>query len=149
VTKGIRQYPGGPANKWRRSGTGGHGCSSLCSSLRESSLPGCTAISESITTVCWWRWAGYSFSSVVPSARAGRPGNNSRGFSAHQGKILPSLIAFALFYAFLGDVLIYVSPSTGTDGVTSLISYDGGKTWNENTSHVQPSVYVAWNKVED
>jgi hypothetical protein len=38
---------------------------------------------------------------------------------------------------------------TGTDGVTPLVSYDGGKTWTENTSHAEPSVFVSWMKIEE
>jgi hypothetical protein len=42
-----------------------------------------------------------------------------------------------------------VKTGISTDGVTALVSYDDGKTWSVNTEHVEPAVFVSWNKVED
>lgn len=35
------------------------------------------------------------------------------------------------------------------DGKWSYVSYDEGKTWVNNESHIQPSVWVSWTKVEE
>ncbi len=118
--------------------------------------------------------------------------------SAHKGAIVLSFIALALLYAYAGDILIYLAPSTSwgyalkydvaeskvaiekqphdcawetaplgakhchydgqvqwtktataSDGATPLVSFDGGKTWTENTSNLEPSVSVSWIKVEE
>ena len=39
--------------------------------------------------------------------------------------------------------------AVATDGVTPLVSHDGGKTWTTNTLQFEPSVYVLWVKVAD
>jgi hypothetical protein len=43
----------------------------------------------------------------------------------------------------------WTQTATSADGFTPLISYDGGKTWIENTAHLPPSVFVSWMKVLD
>ena len=35
------------------------------------------------------------------------------------------------------------------DGITPLVSYDEGKTWQANTSHEEPAVFVSWTKVNE
>jgi hypothetical protein len=39
--------------------------------------------------------------------------------------------------------------TTGADGKTPIVSLDGGKTWMDNTSHLESSAFVSWSKVED
>jgi hypothetical protein len=45
--------------------------------------------------------------------------------------------------------VLTVRTATSTDGVTPIVSYDEGKTWNVNTDHAEPSVFISWNKVDE